>query len=593
MSLNPFALSMVLAGVVCSTLVVYLWPRRAAGSRMFAMMMAAVSIWALAYGMELASIDYPAMRLWLRVEYLGIATAPAFWLLFALEYSGAQEWLARGRAAAAFVVPALVIALNVTNELHGLYYTSIAVDRSGPLPLLALGRGPFYWLNLAFGYGCLLAGGLMIVRLWLHAPTLYRRQGAVLLLGACVPLLANVAYLFGLRPFQHLDLSPLAFTATGLIITFGIFRYKLFDLAPIAREALFERLREPVIVVDGHGRIADLNAETRRVLGPRLCPHPGVSAHEALAPWPTLASFCADAGEGAAEVHLGEIEQAIYEARRSPLLDGRGRSKGSIVVLYDLTARKRAEAQRLDLERQVQQAQKLESIGILAGGVAHDFNNLLTAVLGNLELLRFELPPGAPELGLVQEAERAARHGADLTRQLLAYAGKGAFLVRPVDLSTVVREIAQILRVSVGGAVSFDLRLSSGLPLFSADAAQIQQIVLNLVTNASEAIGDRSGAITLETGTCVCSAEELARSRVEQLPQPGWFVFLRVTDDGVGMGEETISRLFEPFYSTKSYGRGLGMAAVLGIVGSYGGAIIVTSSQGAGTEVVVLFPVAE
>jgi signal transduction histidine kinase len=595
MTLNSYALSLLIAAVISLSLAIFVWTRRGvAGAKLFVLLMATLTIWSLGYGFELASSDLSAMRRWVIFEYVGIAFAPVLWLLFTLHYSGWADRLRRWHYGALMIIPALTLLLNASNErLHWLYYQEVGLDLNGPFPLLAISPGPWYWVHVGYSYLCMLAGALVLTRLWLHTPGLYRRQVTLVLIAACLPLGLNVAYIAGIRPFERIDLAPFAFTATGMLVTLGIFRFSLFDLTPIARNSLFEGLSDPVLVLDAQGRLADLNQAARTALGPGFQPVLGQSAAESLTPWPALAALCVGSDDSRAELDLATQPPATYEATRSPLRDQRGRRLGQILVLRDITQRRRAELERLDMERQVLYTQKLESLGLLAGGIAHDFNNLLMSILGNLDLARLDMAADHPAQEALGDAERASRRAADLTRQLLAYAGKGAFVIRAVNLSGMVEEMAAILRVSVGRHIRFLLSLDSDLPHFQGDTSQIQQIILNLITNASEAIGAHHGTITLSTGMRRAEADELARSRLEQKPDPGLFVYLSVTDSGMGMDATTLERLFEPFFTTKDYGRGLGMATVLGVVRSHGGAVIVESAPGSGATITVLFPVTD
>ncbi|MBC7316806.1 MAG: hybrid sensor histidine kinase/response regulator, partial [Chloroflexi bacterium] len=225
--------------------------------------------------------------------------------------------------------------------------------------------------------------------------------------------------------------------------------------------------------------------------------------------------------------------------------------EGRVVRIYgaaeDITERKRAEEERLEMERRLLQAQRLESLGVLAGGVAHDFNNLLMAIRGNLDLALLDLPPASPVRESIEEAARAVQRAADLTRQLLAYAGKGQFVISRVNLSALVEENALLFRAAIPKTVTLIVNLAPDVPAISADAGQIQQVVMNLLTNASEAIGEKPGTITLTTGVMEADAATLARSRLPDPPPAGRYVFLEVADTGCGMDEATIERIFEPF----------------------------------------------
>lgn len=267
-------------------------------------------------------------------------------------------------------------------------------------------------------------------------------------------------------------------------------------------------------------------------------------------------------------------------------------TKRSIASLVDITDRKRAEDERFRIERQLLHSQKLESLGLLAGGIAHDFNNLLLAVLGNLDIALMKLSPSDPARNNIEQAIRAGRHATGLTRQMLAYSGKGNFVITRVDLGRLVEENYQMLRVAIPRTITLNLRLAEDLPVIMADAGQIQQVVLNLITNAAEAIGDDQGEIILSTGSADCDAGFLSLSRIDIKPRPGKFVWIEVRDTGCGMDDITLQKLFDPFYTTKFTGRGLGMSAVMGVVMGHGGAITIDSSQGGGTEIRALFPAA-
>lgn len=261
--------------------------------------------------------------------------------------------------------------------------------------------------------------------------------------------------------------------------------------------------------------------------------------------------------------------------------------------ITDITAHRRAEEAQARLEKQIQQTQKLESLGMLAGGIAHDFNNILMAVLGHAELAMEELSSVSPVREHLCEIEGAARRAADLCRQMLAYSGKATFSQTPLSLPEVVHEMAHLLKNAISGKAVLNLRIERGLPNIFADPGQIRQILLNLVTNASEAIGERSGVITVSAGATRCDMEYLRKTELcDQLPE-GLYVHLEVADTGCGMDPETRRRLFEPFFSTKFTGRGLGLAAVLGIVRAHRGALVVYTEPGKGSSFKVLFPALE
>lgn len=274
-----------------------------------------------------------------------------------------------------------------------------------------------------------------------------------------------------------------------------------------------------------------------------------------------------------------------------PLRDGAGKGRGCVVTLQDITPQKLAEQERLAVERRLLETQKLESLGVLAGGIAHDFNNLLTGILGNASLARLDLPPGHANVrSSLDSLEQATVRAADLCKQMLAYAGKGRFIIQPLSLSRLVNETADLLGVSLGRKSTMRLELANDLPAFQGDATQVRQILMNLVLNASEALGEKGGAITISTGSVQATEAYLEKLQYHQDAVEGRYVYVEVSDNGCGMDKETQAKIFDPFYTTKFTGRGLGLAAVLGIVRGHKGAIQVYSEAGRGTSFKVFFP---
>jgi PAS domain S-box-containing protein len=287
-------------------------------------------------------------------------------------------------------------------------------------------------------------------------------------------------------------------------------------------------------------------------------------------------------------VLTAELEQKVVD-RTADLRAAQRLSED--LLIREQAARHAAEAS----EAQSRHVQKLESIGVLAGGIAHDFNNLLHVVLGNADIALSQLPKGTPVREPIEEVVRATLRAADLTRQLLAYSGKGAFVIRPIDLSSEVRDMATLLRTAISKQATLDSELASDLPAVSADPTQVRQVVMNLITNASDALGNEGGTITLRTG--VARPDERSDDglgdprRVDGTdPAPGLYVYLEIADTGSGMTPDTLNRIFDPFFSTKYTGRGLGLAAVMGIVHAHKGLIRIRTEPGQGTSFRVLFP---
>lgn len=279
------------------------------------------------------------------------------------------------------------------------------------------------------------------------------------------------------------------------------------------------------------------------------------------------------------------LADRTYDCVLEPLREPTGRIVGVIGVAHDVTERCQAEKEQRRLEQQIYRSQKLESLGLLAGGVAHDFNNLLVGILGTVEVLLRELSADSPQRPLIELVKKAGENAAQLTRQMLTYAGKGPSSRLSLDLNALISESRLLAGAAVRKNIAFETCLAPGLPSIYADPGQIQQVVLNLILNAAEAIGARAGRITLTTRLQV--TEEIAGERELS---PGQYVCVQVNDNGCGMTPEVAARLFDPFFTTKASGRGLGMSVVQGIVHGHQGTIRVESVPGQGTTFRVLLP---
>lgn len=293
-------------------------------------------------------------------------------------------------------------------------------------------------------------------------------------------------------------------------------------------------------------------------------------------------------------VNSTEVEETrfngFFDVTVSPLCDDEGRVTTYVHVMRDITERKRAEEERLKLEAQFQQTQKLESLGVLAGGIAHDFNNILTIILGHCYMVKEDFDSGMTDKAHVEKIEAAANRAADLCRQMLAYAGNSPQCNVQINLWLLLDEIVKMLKSAIKKNVSIHLDLKRDIPVISGDNAHIQQIVMNLIINAAEAIGDKNGTITVALKKVEIQAGKSDVDFSGTAILPGGYAVLEVSDTGCGMDDDVKNRIFEPFFTTKFAGRGLGMSAILGIIKSHNGALQLSSTPGAGTTFKVYFP---
>ena len=372
------------------------------------------------------------------------------------------------------------------------------------------------------------------------------------------------------------------------------FEHERVEAALKASEAryrgLIESCAEGVWLIDAEGRTSFVNEQMARMLG-----H---APNEMLGR--PMFDFMDSAAQRQATGNLqrrreGIREQHEFRLKRkdgsdlwtimatAPILDEQGAFQGAQALVTDLTARRHLEAGVLE-------AQKLESLGVLAGGIAHDFNNLLVGVLGNARLALMHLPHESSERGTLEDIETAALRMADLTRQMLAYSGKGQFVIQRLSLNKLIEEIGQLLASVVSKRAQLRYSLSP-LPMeVEGDLPQLRQLVMNLVSNASDALGDQDGVITVTTSLVRADREYLQAKFPESRLSEGEYVHLEVSDTGMGMDDGTRTKIFDPFFTTKFTGRGLGLPAVLGILRGHRGAVRVHSELGKGSRFELILP---
>jgi signal transduction histidine kinase/PAS domain-containing protein len=411
-------------------------------------------------------------------------------------------------------------------------------------------------------------------------------------------LLASLASDFVSLPSEALD-TPLIDALERIGRFLGVSVAVLLDLTTDAFRVVHEwvdpqggRERPPTAVVDvsrASGLVARMR-ENRPLLVSRTDELPGGLVDKDWLAALRLQSFAlvpARRDEGqliCLGLAAGKDEIVEWPPETIPLL------RLAAALLGGVIARRRAEADRRLIDRRMQDAQKLESLGVLAGGIAHDFNNLLTAILGNASLIRSDLQAGNNLQEPLEQIEAASARAAELCRHMLAYAGRGRFALQLADLNDVVRQCNELLRLSVPKRAALEIDLADDLPPVLIDHAQIRQVLMNLVTNAAEALGDKEGTITIATSHRTVTARALKHAVFGQNLGAGRYVSLLVRDTGPGMSQDMLQRVFDPFFTTKFTGRGLGLAAVAGIVRKHMGAMRVESSLGEGASFELLLP---
>jgi len=551
------------------------------GSPAFGWLMLAVAHWCLTSALHSLVPDMAFRIVIAKVQYLAVSGIGVLWLLFTSGYARVAWPSHPAVRTALWALPALTLAAVITNEAHGLIWQEIRAVNTPWGQRLIYQPGPWYWVHIAYSYAVVLIGTWMLAHGVAGFPPPYRPQVVAVALGLVVPIVGNIAYLTYLRPVGGFDLTPLAFAVAGLCFTWGLYRYRLFGLVPLARDMVVDSMDDGVLVLDAERRIIDLNFAAERHTG---CKPASVGMEIAdVVPWWTQAT-----AEGRASAELPAVVKVepgprFLEVRVLPVRSPGRRFEGWLVTVRDITSRRRVEADRYALERRVQEQQKSESLTVFAAGVAHDFNNLLTGILGNADLLAMQAPPDSAQRRTAEAIVIGSQRAADLVSKMLAYAGEGRVVSERVDLDTLVQEMVDVMSASVSKHCTLVYNSPGPLPLVDADPTQIRQVVLNLIMNATEAV-DEGGLVTVATGQESLDREALSKMTFGGEAEPGRYVFVDVVDNGHGISEDTMARMFDPFFSTKETGRGLGLAAVRGIVRSHQAALRVTSAPGQGTR---------
>jgi PAS domain S-box-containing protein len=521
-----------------------------------------------------------------------------------------------------------LIALHLFSDLIiGVSYVAIS------LTLLYLARRakrniPFHWMFIAFGTFIIACGATHFMEVWTLWTPVYWLSGAVKLVTAA----ASATTAFVLPPLIPKSLAMLKAAelsneqARNLEVANATLakeaavrksaeeeirrlnteleeriQQRTSELARTAESlrglaAVVESSFDAIIGRDTAGAVTSWNRAAERMFGYTAAEIRGADYLTTVVPPETHAEFRdvrrrMDLGE---QIPPFETVRFRKDGTRfpvfltiSPIRDSTGQIRGTSTIARDITERKQMDAR-------FQQTQKLESLGLLAGGVAHDFNNLLLGIMGNTSFALETVPFASPHRVLLEDVLKASERAAGLTRQLLAYAGKGRFVMLKISLSDLVTEISGLIRTSIPKQVQLRLELSPNLPVIEADPSQIQQVIMNLIINGAEAIGEGNvGTVLVTTELQVVDEHYISQDSASDPSELGTYVALQVHDTGIGMTDEVRAKLFDPFFSTKFMGRGLGLAAVLGIVRSHKGTIRVYSSPGKGSTFKVLLPAAE
>ena len=546
----------------------------------------------------LVLVDFTAKRMFTNLEFIGITSVTLSWLVFVLHYTGRAKWLTRRTYVLLAIMPILTQIVIWTNSIHQLFWSSVTLSDSGGFVVLTTIDGPAFWVHAVYSYGLLLVANAFLIWSFVRSRALFRGQVFTLLIGAFIPWVANALTIFNLSPFRDLDLTPFAFTVTCFVLFWSLFRFHLFDITPIARDIVFERMSDAVVVLDAQNHIVDINRTALDIIGLSSSSLAiGKMAGEVLVRFSDLVEHFRNVNEERAEISLDSQGQPrSFQLRITPLTNSRGELTGRLFLLHEISEIKRAaqqiEAQNntllhtnLELSRaqkQAEEANRLKSEFLAT--MSHELRTPLNSIIGYTDFL-------------LMSANNLNDKQTDYLNRVVSNGERLLALINDVlDLSKIEAARVELLRKPFAPAellegvrvrtqgladqkdVKFETFMDPSLPLrLEGDVQRLEQILTNLIGNAIRFT--KEGSIKVA----------FARNGAER-----WR--MEVTDTGIGIPAHALEYIFDEFRQVdgspqREYGgTGLGLAIVRKLAQLMGGTIQVESEVGKGSKFTVQLP---
>lgn len=565
---NLFAIILILSGLVTVGLSIALFRRTGHTVRWFGCMMLSIGFWAITYGCELSSDTLSQLLFWINLEYLGIAFAPSLWIIFVINFTGREQWLTPRIRFLLFIEPAVTLLMVWTNNRHHLHYVTVGIDKSGPFPLLAFKAGIWYRVHTAYFYTMLGWGMYMIVDRFRKADEFIKKQNRMILFGAFIPWMVNLAYLLDFRPFGHLDLTPFAFIASSLFISIGLLGFKLFDIVPIARGKIVDALREGILVLDVQNRVIDINPEMRKIL-PDVDDVIGKTTAQLFPDFAELNNTVSDQENSLIEINFDDGR--IFSVTLTSLFERQTIYSGKIMLFRDVTERKQNEEKLHELNKL---KDRLFSI------ISHDLRTPLLSLMDILNMANDGMVSDEEFRSCLPALTKNIGYTSSLVDNLLQW-----------SMSQLEGTVVNAVHFDIGDNVAYlvngfhqladdkDVRIKSNIQkpaMVYADRDMIQAVLRNLISNAIKfcSAGDK---ITIEADIKVNAAT------------------IQITDTGVGISSENVGKLFgnnnfSTRGTTNEHGTGLGLLLCKDFIEKNGGNIWVVSTPGQGSSFYFTLP---
>ena len=582
---TPYIIPLLITTFISVIVILYAWRRRTTpAAKAFILLVAAVISWSLGYILELSGMDLSTKVLWGKVQYFGIASLPVLWLSFALQYTNRDGWLTRRNLTLLAVIPLITVLLVWTNETHGLIWRQIEMDESGPFLALDVSYGEWFWVHSAFSYLLLLQGTYFLLLIPLRSTYLYRQQAILMLVGVLAPWVGNGVYLSGLSPIPNMDLTPFAFTISGLALGWSLFRFRFLDIVPVARRVVVDNLQDGVIVLDAQHRVADLNLSAQQIVGYDAKEAIGKMSIEMFSRWPDLIDRFSSITTAQTEVVLDEGDvQRHFNLNISPLYGRQHQITGYLIVFHDITEHKLVQATLARARDDALATSRLKSE--LLSKVSHELRTPLGGILGFSQILKEGLqgPLSAQQTETISQVIDSTLYLTRLVDELLDQAqleaGKLLLTIKPFAPQDILNQVqTKMCVLAQDKGLSLATDIAADVPdIISNDPIRVQQILVNLVGNAIK---------FTQTGT--------VQVRFYRPDTTYWA--MEVSDTGIGIPPNAQAHIFEPFGQvdgsmTREYvGTGLGLSIVKQLTTLMGGKVTIQSNVGQGSTFTVLLP---
>ncbi len=584
---TPYIVVLLLTGLISVIVAYFAWRLRSKpGGLPTCFLMLAAAEWSFALALESAAVGIPHKVFWSKVEYIGINSIPVPLLMFALEFTHKEKWLNRRRLILLWIIPIITLGLVATNEWHHLIWTGFAPSPTAGSRIVIYSHGAWFWIMTAYIYLSLCATTILLINAALQFRHLYRQQTMVLLLSMIPPWITNALYLLGIGPTSGLELTPSGFALTGMMLMWSFTHLQLLDLAPVARDKVIEDMRDGMLVLDEQNRIVDINPAAQKLIGVDGKSAIGQPAEDILAGQIGLMDRYWGTLEGQAEILINGT--CYIELRISPLYERGRRLCGRLIVLRDITERKRAEdklheySERLeamveertkelrDAQEHLVRKEKLATLGQMSGSIAHELRSPLATISNAVYCLKMALPNADASINeYLDIIAKGINNSQKTIAGLLDFSRTRMTEREEIAISEM---IAQVLELSPPPEnIKVTSQIPSNIPSVFVDSQQMKQVLFNLVINACHAMPDGG---------------ELSFTAKRQKDQ----VALSITDTGIGISKENMNKIFEPLFTTKARGIGLGLALSRNLVEANGGSIEVESEIGKGSTFTITLP---